>query len=346
MCRKRLLMEDYRKSLLCVALLACWGAPGLAQDAVAPRDPAAAALHIRPRYYRWYVNPGQEWVEKNLGYAFLDWKVPRGQAALVLVDVWDRHYIKDPEVRAEKIIQEKIRPLLAACRRGGLQVIHAPAPPQAKLQAGWVGRGENGGPAAEPAREGSPSGAGGVSPAREKAGGSSGTGTMPASAGLATLDANAPWPPLQFRRKTGPYREFARPDEPMEETRLKRLKGLSIHPDVRPLPGEPVIATGDELHRYCRQKGILFLFYVGFNTNACILLRDYGTIEMSNRGYEVILVRDCTTGMESFETADQLWQTRAAIQFLEMFGKYSITSDELIHELGVGAVQPPRQPSG
>ena len=108
------------------------------------------------------------------------------------------------------------------------------------------------------------------------------------------------------------------------------------HPDVRPLPGEAVVATGDELHRYCRQKGILFLFYLGFNTNACILLRDYGTIEMSNRGYEVVLVRDCTTGMESFETTNQLWQTRAAIQFLEMFGKYSITSDELIHGLGVG----------
>ena len=107
-----------------------------------------------------------------------------------------------------------------------------------------------------------------------------------------------------------------------------------VYPSRRaPLPGEAVIATGDELHRYCRQKGILFLFYVGFNTNACILLRDYGTIEMSNRGYEIILVRDCTTGMESFETADQLWQTRCAIQFLEMFGKYSITSDELIHAL-------------
>ena len=146
---------------------------------------------------------------------------------------------------------------------------------------------------------------------------------------------HASWPPLaEFpcrRGKTGPYRQFARPAEPMEQARLKRVKGISIHPDVRPLPGEAVIATGDELHRYCRQKGILFLFYVGFNTNACILLRDYGTIEMGKRGYEVVLVRDCTTGMESFETTDQLWQTRCAIQFLEMFGKYSITSDELIH---------------
>ncbi len=307
MCGSRLILEHCGKSLLCVALLACLGVPAVAQDAVAPRDSAAPALHIRPRYYRWYVNPGQEWVEKNLGYAFLDWKVPRRQAALVLVDVWDRHYIKDPAVRAEKIIQEKIRPLLAAWRRGGLEVIHAPAPPQAISQPGWIGRGAKPDPAAKP---------------------------VPAD--NAAADVSATWPPLEFRRKTGPYREFARPEEPMEPERLKRVKGLSIHPGVWPLPGEAVVATGDELHRYCRQKGILFLFYVGFNTNACILLRDYGTIEMSNRGYEVILVRDCTTGMESFETTDQLWQTRAAIQFLEMFGKYSITSDELIQGMGVG----------
>ncbi len=59
-------------------------------------------------------------------------------------------------------------------------------------------------------------------------------------------------------------------------------------------------------------------------------MRDYGTLEMGKRGYEVINVRDCTTGMESFETTDQLWQTRGAILFLEMFGSYSVTSEELI----------------
>ena len=34
--------------------------------------------------------------------------------------------------------------------------------------------------------------------------------------------------------------------------------------------------------------------------------------------------------MESFESQDGLWQTRGAILFLEMFGKYSITSAEMI----------------
>ena len=90
------------------------------------------------------------------------------------------------------------------------------------------------------------------------------------------------------------------------------------------------MATGEELHRYCKQQGILFLLYAGFNTNACILSRDYGTLQMSNRGYEVILIRDCTTGMESRYTQASLGQTTGAVLLLEMFGQYSITSDEMM----------------
>ena len=51
---------------------------------------------------------------------------------------------------------------------------------------------------------------------------------------------------------------------------------------------------------------------------------------MSNRGYQVAPVRDCTTGMESAETQPTLSQTRGAVLLLEMFGQYSITSDEII----------------
>ena len=100
---------------------------------------------------------------------------------------------------------------------------------------------------------------------------------------------------------------------------------------------EVVVATGGELHRHCSEKGILFLFFLGFNTNACILLRDYGTVEMAKRGYGIAILRDCTTGMESPETHEGLWQTRGAILFLEMFGKFSLTSDELIAGLPAAA---------
>jgi nicotinamidase-related amidase len=248
-------------------------------------------LSVKPRYYRWHVDLGVEWVETNTNYGFVDWGIPLSQAALVLVDVWDRHYLKDTDARAEAIIQQKYPPLLNAARQAGLRVIHAPDPIQAKKY-----------PDLRP------------------------------NVGIEDLEIKRPseWPPAAFRLKTEEYKSFAQPFEPREKERSDYVTPRTVHPLAEPTGEDVVIATGEELHRYCQQQQILFLFFLGFNTNACILLRDYGTIEMSKRGYEVIIVRDCTTGMESCETHDQLSQTRGTILFLEMFGKYSILSEELI----------------
>jgi nicotinamidase-related amidase len=258
-----------------------------------PEQAPAGALHLRPRYYRWHVDPGVEWVEANTDYAHLDWTVPLHQAALVLVDVWDRHYLQDTATRAETIIRDKFVPLLAGCRCAGLNIIHAPSPPQAARHPNWIGADR------EPSRI------------------------------LPTSD----WPPPEFRGKSGPFAAYARPTEPREPELSQLRSKIQMHPQVVPVGSEPVIATGDELHDYCRTNGILFLIFAGFNTNACILMRDYGTLAMSQRGYEVILLRDCTTGMESRASLPTLAQTDAAILLLEMFGQYSMTSDELLSAL-------------
>jgi len=246
-------------------------------------------LVIRPRYYRWYVDPGVEWLETNTGYATLDWSVPISRTALVLVDVWQRHYLKDTEVREEAVIANHLVPLMTACRKAGLSIIHAPSPPVAKKHSNWVKLGSD----------------------------------------AEMMPKHDDWPPAQFRDLTGPYHSYRRPEEPREADKQK-LPPLYFHPKAHPIGKEPVVATGEELHRYCKQLGILFLLFAGFNTNACVLSRDYGTLQMSNRGYEVILVRDCTTGMESKETQPTLSQTTGAILLLEMFGQYAVTSDEVI----------------
>ena len=251
-------------------------------------------LHIRPRYYRWHVDPGVSWEEKNTDYAYLDWRVPLSQSALVLVDVWEEHYLKEPAQRADAIVEARIVPLLAACREAGLRLIHAPAPGLAEHHPAWVKLID------DPSK--------------------------PAASGET-------WPPREFKSKSGAYAAYARPEEPREPEIVEMRSRRRMHPLVHVEDGEVVIYNGEELHRYCEREGILFLFFLGFNTNACILLRDYGTIEMSKRGYEVIILRDCGTGMESFESQDGLWQTRGAILFLEMFGKYSVTSTEMIEGL-------------
>ena len=66
-------------------------------------------VHLRPRYYRWFVEPGVEWLETNTGYATLDWRMPIGQSAVVLIDVWECHYLQDTSARSERITQQKKR---------------------------------------------------------------------------------------------------------------------------------------------------------------------------------------------------------------------------------------------
>ncbi|OAI56240.1 amino acid oxidoreductase [Planctomyces sp. SCGC AG-212-M04] len=251
---------------------------------------SAKTLNLRPRYHRWHVDADEEWLETNTGYAYLDWSLPLSQVALVLVDVWSNHYLKDAAARAEAIIEQRFVPLLAGCRKAGLQIIHAPSPPQALEHPNHVRGLEN---------------------------------------AKATNNRES-WPPATFRSKSGPYQSYRRPSEPREpEVRAVRDR-LTIHPKACPVGNEPVVATGDELHALCREKGILFLLFAGFNTNACILVRDYGTLAMSQRGYEVVLLRDCTTGMESPATQPTLGQTNGAILFLEMFGQYSATSEDVL----------------
>lgn len=255
------------------------------------QDPAMnnTKLTIHPRYHRWHVDPGVEWLETNTGYKTLDWTIPVSQTALVLLDVWQRHYIKDTEARGEAIIQQKLIPLLAECRKRGMPVIHAPSPPVAKIHPNWV--------------------------------------KLVDENEMTTVRDN--WPPREFLNLSGPYQSYRRPVEPREAEK-QSLPPLRIHPDTQPLALEPVVATGEELHRYCKKNGILFLIFAGFNTNACVLSRDYGATQMSGRGYQVVLARDCTTGMETRETQSTLSQTNGAILILEMFGQYSITSDEII----------------
>lgn len=250
-------------------------------------------LRIRPRYHRWHVGPGVEWTEVNTGYACLDWEIPLSQAAIVVLDVWKKHYLREAHERAEKIIKEKIVPLLSACRGAGVQLIHAPSPDCAPTNPKWI--------------------------------------KLLSAAELQPTQAD--WPPADFRNKKGQYAAYARPMETREQELKEMRANREIHPLATPEGDDVVVINGEELHRFCKQKGIMFLFFLGFNTNACILIRDYGTLAMAKRGYEIIIIRDCTTGMESRESQATLAQTTGAILFLEMFNKYSVTSKEIIEGL-------------
>lgn len=257
-------------------------------------------LHVRPRYYRIYTNPGVEVAERNYAFAHLDWRIPLDRAALVLVDVWNYHFASDTWARMEEVMKQCLVPLVEASRRHGLQIIHAPAPEVA---------------------EGHPN--------QYKPG----TPPFPAP-------HDAGWPPTDFRRRAGEWSPFAWPREPQDEDRRHMRENLrDFHPSVIPTATEPVVANGEELHHLCKERGLLFLLYAGFNTNACVTGRDYGIPAMRGRGYAPILVRDATTGMETHETMKDTLLTRATILNLEQFGTPTLTAGEIIEALSA-EVQP------
>lgn len=258
-----------------------------------------ATMQVKVRYARLYTDPGIELAEENYTRAHLDWKIPLREAVLVCIDCWNWHFSRDTLQRMEHIVRDCIAPLLAACRKHGLLVIHAPANPVAARHPNWAK-------------------------------------LMPEEARPQVPWPGSPdWPPAAFRRKTGPYAKYARPAEPKDKDRVEHRKTKrTFHERCRPVGGEPVVLSGEELHRLCAERGRLHLFFVGFNTNACVMMRDYGLPAMVRKGYHGILVRDCTTGMEIADTVDRLTCTKGTIATIEQFLGYTVSSRQLIEALG------------
>lgn len=143
----------------------------------------------------------------------------------------------------------------------------------------------------------------------------------------------SPCPQPEFRQLTGKQAQFQRysneKTKVIEDLQSKRR----IHPSVTPRKGEYVASTGEDIDHYCREHEISVLLYVGFSTNFCIISRDYGIVQMRRRGYETVLVRDCTTGIETAETAESQTLTKSTIRSLEMSQHYTMTSSDLITAL-------------
>ena len=213
----------------------------------------------------------------------------------MLVDCWDEHYIESHLERTNEIIIERLAPAAQACREAGVAVIHAPSPPQAKQYDVWThyaGDRELGFTPAEPAPD---------------------------------------WPPAEFRERSGPYEQFAKPPDPqLDEWRKTEGDARRIVEALGPEPGDFVIATGEKHHRLLRSREIVHLLYAGFAANMCVPGRDYGTRAMQKRGYNTILLRDGTTAIEAHDTVGELLLTTAAAYEVEMTLGSTTTTEALI----------------
>ncbi len=248
------------------------------------------------------LNPpeGVPWSEEHFELRDLTWEIAPDRAALVLVDVWDIHpYVSHLE-RGARITRERIVPVVAACRKAGMSIVHAPSPGQAVKYPQWVRYAGD----------------------RE-------------IAGAGSVGARDAWPPPEFRARTGEFAKFAKPVSARRTKWLQEeLPKRRIMPCVEPAPDDYVVRNGEQLHRLLRHRGVLHLFYAGFAANMCVLQRDYGIRAMFERGYNIILLRDCTTGIESAETLPQMMHTKAAVSIVEMLWGVSGTARALVEACG------------
>jgi nicotinamidase-related amidase len=76
-----------------------------------------------------------------------------------------------------------------------------------------------------------------------------------------------------------------------------------------------------------RNLGVKNLIAVGFATNACL----HTTLtEAMYRNYRVVLLRDCTAGMECDDTYRDMTLTKSFLRFIETHVGYTSTSDDFL----------------
>ncbi len=224
-------------------------------------------------------------VEANIVPVDSEFDLDPSETALVLVDVWGGHHIKSHYERTGVIMAETIRPCIEAARSCGVAVIYAPSPRIARTypQSARYGVGS------EIARPDGPE--------------------------------HDEWPPGDYRDAKGKYSSLARPYNekiPGYDGDLPEWWHIrAIAEVIEPQADDFVVATGEQLHLLLRDRRIVNLVYAGFATNICVVYRDYGLQAMRARGYRPVLLRDCTSAIETRDTFDTLLITRTLILDLE-----------------------------
>ncbi len=238
--------------------------------------------------------------ENDILYKKHKWTLATNETALVVVDPWDRHYLNSYQERAAQVCRERIKPVIVACRDAGIAIVFAPTYWVARHYPQFT-RYANDQDLTEP------------EPAPE-----------------------TDWPPKTFRLREKEYSQFALPTTgKVAEIWREMQPQRRILVEIEPQPDDYVIANGDQLQRLLRHKGILHLLYAGFAANVCLSwYRDYSIMAMQKRGYNIILIRDCTAALEAKYTLRSQVMNRWSILWIEMMFGSSTTSNQIIKATG------------
>jgi nicotinamidase-related amidase len=121
-------------------------------------------------------------------------------------------------------------------------------------------------------------------------------------------------------------------DDPILKDWIGPYPWTREHPALDVLGFDGVSDNGQEIYNFCRQEGIVNVALMGVHTNICILNRSFGIRQMTQLGFQVVLVRDLTDAMYDPRTRPFVSHTRGTalvIEHIESKWCPSILSDDL-----------------
>lgn len=190
----------------------------------------------------------------------LRWEV--AQTAIIVCDMWDTHTCSLSAQRVA-VMAPQMNGVISAARSLGVMIIHAPSDTM-KFYEG--------------------------TPERQR------MQRAPMASSPTPVLARCPREPVESRNFPIDDAEGGC-DDPI----LKKWTGpypwKRQHPAIDVVGFDGVSDNGQEVYNFCRQEGITNIALMGVHTNICILNRGFGIRQMTQLGFQVVLVRDLTDAM-------------------------------------------------
>ncbi len=187
------------------------------------------------------------------------WRWRPADTAVLVVDMWDKHWCKGATARVKEIA-ERMNPVLAKARDKGIQIIHCPSETMQFYQ---------------------------TTPQRRR---------LASFYSLRCKFGGSRWMGLQAFEKPFPIDDhdggcFCEPKCKNYRAWSRQIPLLDI------APNDGISENGCEITRFARAGGIKNLIYMGVHVNMCILGRSFGIRRMKQRGFNLVLCRDLTDTM-------------------------------------------------
>jgi nicotinamidase-related amidase len=251
----------------------------------ASRD-SATQLHLRTRIQPFHS--GDFWTE-----AHFDGTIDNYRTAIIITDMWDRHWCAGATNRVVQIA-DKMQPVLDKARRAGILIIHAPSGTM-NFYAKTPGR------------------------------------LLAQNAPHSTPPDSAS--PQELKRQDAPLpiddsdEGCDTPGDKPHDVWTREISTLTI------APGDIISDNGTEIYNVLKEHHIDTILYMGVHANMCILDRPFGVRQMSKWGFRCILVRDLTDAMYnpvSRPFVSHAAGTELVIEHIEQQWAPTVTSNDLL----------------